>query len=568
MVWKQREFQQFEFGSEVTPATAQLLSWFGLQSLDQAHRMRAPVLRSLQDPLSIFQMGEAVQRFVTAFEQQETIAIYGDFDLDGSSGLALLYDGLRQLGFSKILRMQPSRLKDGYGFHSHLVEQLAAQGTQLILTVDVGITGNEAAKKARELGIDVIISDHHQCSVELPEVLAILNPHQPGDDSNLKYLCGVGVGFYFMRALKRAMTDAGHPSAANLNLKSLLDFFIIGTLTDLVPLIEDNRTLIKVGLEQLAQTQRPGLVALLRKLSLLGTELTSQDVAIRFAPKLNALSRLETELRPIDIFLAQDSTEANKLVSQTLQLNEKRQEIQKDAERISTQLVGSGPKEGFIFVESDSFHRGVIGLVATKLVQDFSVPAFVGSRGDKGTITGSVRNVDGFPSVLEALRAGESHLNRFGGHAAAAGFEIEHAKIEDFKRALKEFYGSIPETPTDVVRSFDLRVNLEQLDADFCHWYFGLGPYGTDFGAPLIAIQDLVIESTQLLKSAHLKFRLKDPRSNQTVSALSFNCPNPEFWKLGQRIDLLCECQKSSFRGRTELQLLVKEMRLSHAESI
>ena len=249
----------------------------------------SPNIQNLKDPFLIMGMDKACERLTQALEKNEKICIYADFDLDGTSGCALLKKALLLLGYQNVMAYQPRRLKDGYGFHAHVVEDLKKQNVDLILTCDVGITAFKACEKANELGVDVIITDHHLPAGELPKALVVVNPNQTGDTSGLGYLSGAGVAFTLMRGLKRVLTDKKLGAPEKLNLKDLLDCFTIATLTDMVPLVEDNRVLVQMGLKSLAQTTRPGLAALLAALNLSGKTLTSSDVAIRFAPKLNAL---------------------------------------------------------------------------------------------------------------------------------------------------------------------------------------------------------------------------------------------------------------------------------------
>ncbi len=279
-----------------------LLEARGFTNPELTQNFLFPKLSSLKDPTSILNMEKACERLLKAFESREKICVYADFDLDGTSGLALLDEGFRQLGFTDVVLAQPKRLSDGYGFHSHIVEDLKTQGVSLIVTVDVGITAFKACETATALGIDVIITDHHQMAAELPKAFCVVNPNQVGDTSGLGYLSGAGVGFYLLRGLKRRMFQAKLISETTLDLKSVLDCFCIATLTDMVPLVGDNRVLVKQGMAELEKTKRPGLRALMNSLDLSGRTLSSQDIAIRFAPKLNALSRMENGVMPIDLF--------------------------------------------------------------------------------------------------------------------------------------------------------------------------------------------------------------------------------------------------------------------------
>ena len=360
----------------------------GLTSKEEVNSHLAPTLQNLTNPYELDGMDPAVERLVEAFRNKEKIVLYGDFDLDGTSGVALLLKGMSLLGFENLETYQPKRLTEGYGLHTHAIEQFHSEGISLVVTIDVGITANEAVSRANELGVDVIITDHHLPAEALPEAVAIVNPNKGHCPSQLGHLCGTGVAFYLVLALRMKFREL-ELMDLDFDPKSLLDCFVIGTLTDLVPLIGENRILVKHGLKELAQTQRPGLRVLMEELGLAGRELTSQEVAIRFAPKLNALSRMETGIFPLDIYLEESTDEAIRLVSEVMANNEMRLRLQAEAEEDAAAQAKELGQQGYVWVWSDKYHKGVVGLVATKLSQNLGVPAFVGSLNPKnGKITG------------------------------------------------------------------------------------------------------------------------------------------------------------------------------------
>jgi single-stranded-DNA-specific exonuclease len=520
-------------------------------------------ISDLKDPLLMKDMEKAVQRLVRAFEVQEKVCVYADFDLDGTSGLALLADGLRQLGFKNVFMAQPRRLSDGYGFHSHIVEELAHQGVSCIVTVDVGITANEAVARAGSLGIDVIVTDHHQAGETLPAGYAVINPNQAEDTSGLGYLCGAGVAFYLLRALKRGLVNKALIDESTLDLRSVLDCFCIATLTDMVPLIGDNRALVKQGLYQLEHTQRPGLRSLLEALGLTGRSLSSQDVAIRFAPKLNALSRMETGILPIDLYVVRDASLAEKMVKTVLKNNSTRVQLQAEAEAEALEALKSWPHSQFVFLASQNFHRGIVGLIATKICQQTGLPTFIGSISEEGSITGSARLPAGrAESLLEPLQAAASVLLRFGGHDAAAGFELESHRQEEMTSALAKYYDSRKSLPLKPELTFDVAAELSDITDNLMRWLDSMGPFGTSFAIPTFQFRELVIKNAISLKGGHLKLVLMDPRTLKTAEALCFSPPS--HWTLvaqaGQQVDLLAEAQWNYFAGSRRIQLLVKDI--------
>lgn len=365
-VWKERSSLSPKLLGPFPDLISRVLASRGLEQ-NQLDTLLNPKLSELKDPFLLKGMDIACERLVQAYLKNEKICIYADFDLDGTSGLAILKTGLERIGFKDVAYYQPRRLSEGYGFHAEAVEELKNLGISLIITVDVGITSFKAFEKARQLGVDVILTDHHLPADTLPDALVVVNPNQKACTSGLGYLCGAGVAFYLLRALKRSFFENPQLPKNEWDLKEVLEFFCIGTLTDMVPLVEDNRVLVKHGLVALAQTKKAGLRALLEALNLDGRELTSQDVAIRFSPKLNALSRMESEILPAQIYLETNDRKAQEMVEKVLTNNQTRQSLQSDAEAKALKALENWSEPDFVFVSSEFFHRGVIGLIAIKL---------------------------------------------------------------------------------------------------------------------------------------------------------------------------------------------------------
>lgn len=534
-------------------------------SQDQVDLLLNPKLSTLKDPLSLYGMGKACERLTEAFRKKEKICIYADFDLDGTSGLAILKIGLESIGYQDVSYYQPRRLNEGYGFHAEAVEELKNIGIDLIITVDVGITSHKAFEKAKELGIDVILTDHHLSGETLPEAFAIVNPNQPLDTSGLGYLCGAGVAFYLLRALKRAFFESSDLPKKEWDLKSVLDYFCIGTVTDMVPLVEDNRVLVKHGLYALSQTDKPGLKALLEELNLNNRELSSQDVAIRFAPKLNALSRMESDILPAQIYLEKDYKKAKQMVQQVLENNQTRQTLQIDAEKKAFDELLDWPHKEFVFVCSKYFHRGIIGLIATKLAQHYNCPAFVGSQNSEGVIVGSARvPQDSDLSLVDILKYSENVLTRFGGHAAAAGFELHAINKESFVMNLEKAIVTEQFENKPVEIPYDTTAELAELSQHTMKWYDSMGPYGVGFQVPLLEFCDVEIISKKELKGGHLKLNVSDKEKKHKLDALVFS-PSEKIKKaleIGKSYRLLSELQWNYFNGQKSIQLLVKDLKV------
>lgn len=554
--------------SALPPLIDKILSSRGLSSEKERDLFLNPKLSLLKDPFLLQGMSQAVERLVQAYLQNEKICIYADFDLDGTSGLAILKEAFEKLGYKQVAFYQPKRLSEGYGFHPHAVEELKNLGIDLIITVDVGITSFAAFEKAQELGIDVILTDHHLPLFEngkeiLPKAFCVVNPNQQLCMAGLGYLCGAGVAFYLVRALKRAFTEQVNLPKQEWDLKELLDLFCIGTLTDMVPLIEDNRVLVKHGMVALEKTQRPGLRALLDHLDLSKRPLTSQDISIRFAPKLNALSRMESDILPIHIYLEKSSQKAEDLVNKILKNNNTRQNIQQLAEEKSLELLKSWSHKDFVYVCAQDFHRGVIGLIATKLSKDFNCPAFVGSLNSEGMIVGSARLPSGFEGNLtQALKSSDSVLTRFGGHAAAAGFELAKNNELQFIDNLKNYYSEQKKHPKELEYEFDVKAELGEISQNFMKWHDFLGPFGVGFHIPVFRFNSLKLEKIKELKGGHLK--LSFSHAEQTIDVLYFSPIESKKQEIQtqKNYDILGELQMNYFGKQKSIQVLLKDFKL------
>ena len=564
--------------SSIPRLVSEVMAARGFKDDSSIQRWLSPSLKFLKDPFALTDMDKAVARLVKAFEASEKIVIYADYDLDGTSGLALLLKAFELLGFKDVTFYQPKRLSEGYGLHNHAIQKLADEGRTLLLSVDLGITAIEETEFAKALGMDVIITDHHLPKEVLPDAHAVVNPNRGNCSSGLSHLCGTGVAFYLVLALKRTMLESGMLKE-NFDPKILLDCFTIGTVTDMVPLIDENRVLVKHGLLQLAQTRRPGLRVLLQALGMWGNPLTSSDVAIRFAPKLNALSRMELGIQPIDLYLVSDENEAHLLVEKVLSQNQTRQASQKNAESEAKTKVESDPPRNVIVVWSENFHRGVVGLVATRLCQEYGLPAFVGSlETETGKIVGSVRMPEAAGlSALDAMASASHLLEHFGGHAVAAGFEVNINNSFHFKSALEDYFASKQADVGPRKWIFDAETDLEELGPGFMTWYEHLSPFGAQFSAPIFRISGVRVAQIKALRGGHLRLTLEEARKSASAKARAVSrvalwfSPAKDHPLLdssqnnglteGAIIDVLVEPQWNYFAGDRTLQFLIQDIR-------
>lgn len=526
-------------------------------------------LSQLQDPFLLPDVDIAVERLKKALLNQEKICVYADFDLDGSSGLALVIETLSQWGFRNLVPYQPRRLREGYGFHASAVDEVHSQGATLILTIDVGITSVLGCARARELGLDVILTDHHQAGERLPEAMALVNPNLPkfAGQHELRYLCGCGVAFYLLRALRRHLDSILTEEAKAWSLKNVLDYVALATVTDMVPLLGDNRPLVKHGLLQMQKTTHAGFRALLDALNLGGKRISSQDLGIKFAPKINALSRMDSDLLPWDLMKVRDLNEAKKAVDRVLVENKNRVELQGEAQTLAHDLAEKflQDNEGFfaqgrrfIFIFHPSFHRGVVGLVAQNLAQQFGVSAFVGSLSEEeGVVVGSARSLDVRINLVRILGLAAENFERFGGHKSAAGFEFAS---KNFDSILKNLFQKSWEVEDSLILNEEV-FNGEEfvIDSQFLRDLEILGPFGQGFEEPIFSFEGKISKGLWL-KDKHFKFSFST--RSFVVSAIYFSCSKDKIDTAlaAERIQVLGRVQRNEFWGRAEPQLLVEEI--------
>lgn len=530
-----------------------------------------PSLSNIKSPFKLDDMAIVVDRLMTAYQSGEGILVYGDFDLDGSSGAALLYCGLRDLGFKNLFVIQPKRLTDGYGVHAHILKQYVDK-VKVVITVDVGITAIDATEYANANGIDMLITDHHLPKAELPKSMAIVNPNKGFCNSGLQHLCGAGVGFYvflatWMKLKEELKANVGKYDEdqiswiKSIDPKNLLDLFVIGTVTDLVPLVDENRVLVKHGLKMLERTERPGLRALMQKLGLLGKKLGTQDIGFKLAPKLNSLSRMDKGLLPIDVFLCEDEDQAERMVEQILSLNSSRLSYQKKAEQLAAEMAFDIDDEA-LFIFDESFHKGVVGLVATRLAQSFFKPSFVGGI-KEGVISGSARVPDGSELNLVEIMDECPSLKAYGGHAQAAGFELAEENAENFNKELAEYFVKNKDMLQDRSQRFnhkyDLELKLDELNATLLSWIQKLEPFGVGFEHPIFKLSGLEVIENRALSGGHLKFKVSQNKAHE-LDCIWFkhNLKPEELDTLMQKkIDLYGQLEFNEYLGQKKLQFIV-----------
>jgi single-stranded-DNA-specific exonuclease len=544
----------------VTEVTARLLAIRGLYDLDEARRFLSPSLEQLLDPFRLADMERAVVRLEQAVANRERIAIHGDYDVDGITSTVILRRSLELLG-GDVVHFVPERIRDGYGLQPATFDRLKAEGVQLVVSVDCGIRAAAAARRARELGIDLIITDHHEPDTELPEAVAVVNPKRHDCTYPDKHLAGVGVALKLVQALcRRAGRDAWVPGFVKVAA--------IGTLADVVPLVGENRVIAKLGLEMLSKgPHKVGLRALLEASSLTGKTIDSYHIAFMIAPRINAAGRMSTPDIAARLLLASDEAmagEAKALAEQLETENLRRRAEEQDIVAKARKIVETDPDIGarsLLVVAGEGWHRGVIGIVASKLVDHFYRPAIVLSVED-GIAHGSCRSIPGF-DMLAALESCAPMLGRFGGHKQAAGLQIEADRIREFRLRVNAY-------ADDRLGPDDLRPRL-YLDGPLA---FGaitdrvvselntLAPFGPSNPRPRFFTGPVeVVDGPRLLKDRHLKMTFR--QDGRRLRGIQWNAADREEALAATKsgVELAYTLEENEFRGEKFVELRVDDFR-------
>jgi single-stranded-DNA-specific exonuclease len=494
------------------PLAARVLAARGFPDPAAASSFLAARLAELPDPASMKGMDAAVARVLRALDARERIACYGDYDVDGVTSTALLAGFLRAVG-GEVVTYVPHRLVEGYGLNADAVGRLAGEGVSLLVTLDCGITAAEEVRAATALGVDTVVVDHHTVPVELPAAVAILNPHQPGCAYPTKDLAAVGVTFALACALRRALRERGRFGAARSepDLKEALDLVALGTIADVVPLVGANRLLVRAGLEALGRGRRPGVRALKRVAGIAeGAAVGAGQVAFRLAPRVNAAGRLDDAGRGVRLLLTADAREAEALAAELDRENEARQEIERRILAEAAEDARAGVARGArgLVLARDGWHPGVVGIVASRIVERFHRPAVLVALAD-GAGKGSGRSVDGF-HLYDALAACAPHLSRFGGHRHAAGVTVTAERLVAFRAAFEaQAHARLAEDDLVPRCRIDGWVDPAEVTERAAEDLARLGPFGAGNPEPVFALRAAPARGRAVgAGGAHLKISL------------------------------------------------------------
>ena len=544
----------------IAPIVAKLLCQRGISDPELAARFLNPTIDQLNDPMALADMRIAVERIMRAIANHERIAIHGDYDVDGITSTVILRRALELLG-ADVIHFIPERLKDGYGLQPAAIDRLHAERVALIISVDCGIRGADAALRARELGVDLIITDHHEPDTALPPALAVINPKRADCHYPDKYLAGVGVALKLVQALCRE-------SQRESWLPGFIKVAAIGTLADVVPLVGENRVIAKVGLDLLTKgPHKVGLRALLDISGLSGKIIDSYHISFQLAPRVNAAGRMSTPDIATRLLLASDEALAEEVRLLAMQLdseNIRRQEEEAEILAAAKKIVTSDPDVGarsILVVAGDGWHRGVIGIVASKLVDAFHRPALVLSVED-GVAHGSCRSIPSF-DMLSALERCAPLFIRFGGHKQAAGLALDAARIKELRLGVNAV---ADETlgPDDLMPRLRIDSDLmfRAITGDVAAGVSSLAPFGAGNPRPVFSARRVeIIDGPRKLKERHLKMSLK--QDGRIFRAIAWRAAEKHDYLAEHKnaIDVAFSLEQNQYNGETYVELTLADIR-------
>lgn len=529
-----------------------------IRGLDDAAHLREFLGEGepLSDPFLLKDMDKAAARITRAVDNMEKIAVYGDYDADGVTSTAMLYSYLETRGADVIFYI-PQREGEGYGMNIGAVEYLKEQGVTLIVTVDNGISSVQEVARANELGIDVVVTDHHRPQEILPDAVAVVDAYRPDDTSPYKHFSGVGIAFKLLMALEDGAGDVEDL------LEAYSDLAAIGTIGDIVPLTGENRTLIRAGLERLSQSDRPGVQALLENAGIAGKALTSTNVAFTLVPRINATGRMGAPERAVRLLISGYEEEAEVLSEEICADNEERRRVEAEiAEAAFAAIEAKGyMKDRVVVVDGENWHHGVIGIVASRVTERCGKPCMIISRGETEA-KGSGRSIEGF-SLFEAICACGDLLIKFGGHPMAAGITLKPENIEAFRKRINQYAAEhFPQMPTQTV-TLDCKLNPAALSVSMAQSLTQLEPFGNGNPQPVFGLFNMELSNvTPVGGGGHLRLTLE--KNGAVITAMRFNTKPEELpYHIGDKIDLAVQLEAREFRGQPSLTVIVRDMKFA-----
>lgn len=519
--------------------------------------------KDFSDPFLMKDMDKAVERITTAVENGEKICVYGDYDADGVTSTSLLYSYLRDSLGADVMFYIPTRTGEGYGMNKGAVDKIHSLGVTLIITVDNGISAREEIDYANSLGIDTVITDHHMPSGAIPKAVAVVNAHQKDDKSPFKDFSGVGVAFKLVMAIEGEYADV------DSLLENFSDIATLGTIGDIVPLVGENRTLVKNGLRHIQNSDRIGINAMKQESGIAEKEINSSNVAFTLVPRINAGGRLGSSDKSVNLLLTEDEDEAVTIADKLGMDNRERQSIEKEILALIDEEVRRTPNivnDKILVFAGKGWHQGVVGIVASRIKDIYDKPTIIIGIDDDGVARGSGRSVEGF-SLCDAVFACSEHLTHYGGHPMAVGISLQKEKINDFRKAINAYCKDI-KMPYNILH-IDCKLNPNQLDLSILDSLSYIEPCGASNPSPIFGLYNMtVIATKEIGNGKHMRITLSRGQGQVPVYAVYFNhnfqsCS----YRNGDIVDVAVSLDRNIYNGQENLSVIIKDIKYSQSNN-
>lgn len=540
------------FNHNISEIIARVLLNRGICDAKDIDRFLHPKLENLHDPFLLNDMEIAASKIITCIDKKEKITIYGDYDVDGITSIATLSKFLTELGIENDYYL-PNRLDEGYGLNNNALDKIAKSGTKLLITVDCGISAYEEIEYAKKLGLEVIVTDHHECPEKIPQALAVIDPKREDSTYPFSSLAGVGVTFKLIHAISIKL------SLDRKRYLKYLDIVCLGTVADIVPLIDENRIIVSFGLMLVRETRNIGLKALIELSGY--SSIDSTAISFGIAPRINACGRMGEAEIALKLLLTASVVEAKAIANKLNLLNRERQEVEKSIINEAIEMIEKDKlyKKDIIIVGNKNWHHGVIGIVASKITELYYKPSVLISFED-GIGKGSGRSIEGFDLHGALMKCGE-YLDKFGGHEMAIGLTLKEENYNLFKAKLEKITSETIDKEAVPSIKVDAVVDFRNINMDIFTSMKLLEPYGESNSSPLFVSKNLKVESVRLLSNdKHIKLTLKD--GNVLLGAIGFNLGDKAI-RLGDKIDLVYALEINKYNNIESIQLNVKDIKKS-----
>ncbi len=564
--WSQRDYNQEKISEiknnfNISTSIAKILLNRGLEDMDAIDRYLNVKLKNLEDPFLLLNMDKTVEAIIDAMNNNKIIYGFGDYDVDGTTSLSILYLFLVDVYKEENVHyLIPNRKSSGYGLNNEAIDFIKGQGGDLIITVDCGISNYDEVEYANSIGVDVIVVDHHQIPTNIPNAKSILNPYLIGNKTLFKDMAAVGVTFNLLLGLRKSLRELGHfKNRPEPDLKTYLDLVALGTVADIVPLLEENRIFVKIGFKEMAHTKNYGLRALM-EISGVSPPLDTTKVSFKIAPRINAAGRMSDANKVVELFTTKSYEKALEIAKILDEENTQRQQIERG---IYLEIVSKIENQRYqgtaIIMANESWHPGVIGIVAAKIVEKYNRPTFLFSISD-GIARGSSRSINNFDLYETLSRHDELFIN-YGGHKYAAGLSIDMKNFKEFEKAMQKEANDFFADPDNLMHEIKIDdiLNVNEVSIGYYNIIKRLSPFGNRNPEPVFGMRNLFPTDAQIVGERHLRLKLSS-RNRKRFRAMGFN-KSHLLKKTSSYVDILFSLQVNDWKGRRHLQLNLKDLK-------